>query len=48
MHSDAVPPSALRRFFREESGFSLTEYVLVASLIAVVCVLAVLALGRAT
>ena len=39
---------ALTRFLREDAGISFAEYALVASLIAVVCVIALLALGKGT
>ena len=41
-------PPILKRFLREETAASFTEYALVASLIAVVCVIALLALGKGT
>ena len=45
---DEYLPPALMHFLREEAGASLTEFVLVASLIIAVCVLAFLALGKST
>lgn len=48
MRLDEYLPPALMRFLREESGISFTEYALMASLIAVVCVIALLALGKDT
>lgn len=39
-------PSPWQRFFREECGATFYETVLVASLIAVVCVIVLLALGK--
>lgn len=41
-------PPALTRFLREDAGVSFAEYALVASLIVVVCVIALLALGKGT
>ncbi|MFC3108596.1 Flp family type IVb pilin [Undibacterium arcticum] len=46
MRLDEYLPPALTRFLREEEGTSFTEYALVVSLIAVVCVIALLALGK--
>ena len=40
-----LPPVFLH-FHGEEDGTSLIEYALVASLIAVVCIIALLALGK--
>ena len=48
MRSDEYLPAALTHFLREESGVSFAEYALVASLIAVVCVIALLALDKGT
>ena len=48
MRLDEYLPPALVRFLGEESGISFTEYALVASLIAVVCVIALLAPGKGT
>lgn len=39
-------PTPLQEFAREESGATFYEAVLVASLIAVVCVIVLLALGK--
>ncbi|HEU4842796.1 MAG TPA: hypothetical protein VFT05_00910 [Burkholderiaceae bacterium] len=39
-------PKPWQRFAREESGATFYEAVLVASLIAVVCVIVLLALGK--
>jgi Flp pilus assembly pilin Flp len=41
-------PPVLPHFLGEEDGTSLIEYVLVASLIAVVCIIALLALAKGT
>lgn len=46
MHLDEYPPPSLVHFLRGEAGVSFAEYVLVAALIAVVCVIALLALGK--
>ncbi len=46
MRLDEYLSPALVHFWREETGVSFIEYVLVASLIAVVCVIAILALGK--
>ena len=48
--SDNLPSlrSAASRFFREDDGASLVEYVLLIALIAVVCVAAVTLLGTNT
>lgn len=46
VHLDEYLLPALTRFLREDAGTSFTEYALVASLIAVVCVIALLALGK--
>lgn len=48
MRLDEYLPPALTRFLREDAGVSFTKYALVASLIAVVCVIALLALGKGT
>lgn len=48
MRLDEYLPPTLACFLREEGGVSFTEYALVVSLIAVVCVIAVLALGKGT
>jgi len=48
MSLDEHLPPALMHLLREESGFSFTEYALVASLITAVCVLVLLALGKGT
>ena len=40
------PPTSWQRFAWEESGATFYEAVLVASLIAVVCVIVLLALGK--
>lgn len=45
---DEYLPQTLADFLREEAGVSFAEYALVASLIAVVCVIAFLALGKGT
>ncbi len=37
---------ALRRFMRKETGVSFMEYALVGLLVAVLCTLALLALGK--
>lgn len=46
MSLDEYLPPAFKRFFREEAGVSFTECALVVSLIAVVCIIALLALGK--
>ena len=46
MQSDEYQPPSYVHFLREEAGASFTEYALVASLIAVVCIIALLALGK--
>ena len=46
MRLDEYPPPSLAHFLRGEAGASFTEYALVASLIAVVCIIALLALGK--
>lgn len=46
MRVDECLPPALSNFLREESGASFYECALVASLIAVVCALALLALSK--
>lgn len=48
MHIDEYLPPSFTHFLRRESGASFTEYALVASLIAVVCVIALLAIGKGT
>jgi Flp pilus assembly pilin Flp len=48
MRLDEYLPPSLVHVLREEVGVSLVEYVLVASLIAVVCAIALLALGKGT
>lgn len=48
MRLDEYLPPALTGFLREESGVSFAGYALVASLIAVVCVIALLGLGKGT
>jgi Flp pilus assembly pilin Flp len=40
------PSPTIAFFLREEDGVSFTEYTLVVSLIVVVCVIAVMALGK--
>ena len=46
MRLDEFLPPALTRFLRGDAGVSFAECALVASLIAVVCVIALLALGK--
>jgi len=41
-------PLVLLHFLGEEDGTSLIEYALVVSLVAVVCIIALLALGKGT
>jgi hypothetical protein len=48
MRLDEYLPPSLVYLLREEAGVSFIEYALVASLIAVVCVIALLALGKGT
>ena len=45
---DEYLPPDLTCFLREDAGVSFAEYALVASLIAVVCVIVLLALGKGT
>lgn len=37
--------STARRFFREESGATMVEYAIMVALIAVICIIAVKAIG---
>jgi Flp pilus assembly pilin Flp len=46
MPSVELMPLALKRFFLDEAGGSLMEYVLLAALVATVCTLIVLASGK--
>jgi len=48
LFSDRHMASAVRNFLNAESGVSAAEYALVGSIIAVVCIIALLALGKAT
>lgn len=48
MRLDEYLPPDLTRFLRGDAGVSFTEYALEASLIAVVCVIVRLALGKGT
>jgi len=48
MRLDEYLPPAIDYFLREEAGTSFIEYVLLASLIAVVCAIAFLALNKGT
>lgn len=48
MRLDEYMPSVFMCFLRGESGASFSECALVASLIAVVCAMALLAIGKGT
>lgn len=48
MRNFPTPPSSLDAFLRAEHGAAFYEAVLLACLVAVVCVIALLALGKGT